>query len=100
MRSLRSTLRSFSRIVPLFLLCLPAAQALHESDVGVVDWHKHLIGVPLAGALATAPIFHRIGEKSVILTATGNNVFAALDSENGSLGACNILSSLLGRKGV
>lgn len=60
--------------------------ALHESDVGVVDWHKHLIGVPLLQSLATAPVFHRVGSRSLILTATANNVVAALDSDNGTVG--------------
>lgn len=91
MRFLYNALGSLSLILPLFLLCLPTTQALHESDVGVVDWHKQLIGVPLAGALATAPIFHRVGKNSIILTATGNNVLAALDPVNGSVGAWRVL---------
>lgn len=90
MRFLYDALGSLS-LVPLFLLCLPTAQALHESDVGVVDWHRQLIGVPLTGALATAPIFHHVGENSIILTATGSNALAALDSVNGSVGAWKVL---------
>ncbi|TFK33104.1 hypothetical protein BDQ12DRAFT_658417 [Crucibulum laeve] len=59
--------------------------ALHESDVGVMDWHKRLVGVPLTGSVATAPTFYTAGNKSLILTATNNNVLAALDSEDGSI---------------
>jgi hypothetical protein len=52
--------------------------ALHESDVGIVDWNKHYIGVPLAGSLTTAPAFLHVGNETVVLTATGSNVLAAL----------------------
>lgn len=82
------------RLLPLGLLSalfVTSSLALHESDVGVVDWHKRLIGVPLINSIATAPTFHRVGGKntqSVVLTATGSNVLAALSPVNGSVGAC------------
>ena len=60
--------------------------ALHESDVGIVDWHKLLIGIPLSGSVMTAPVFHHVGNKTIVLTATGNNVLAALEPEDGSVG--------------
>ena len=64
--------------------------ALHESEVGIVDWHKSLIGVPLSGSTSTAPVFHRVDigreTKSVVITATSSNVLAALDPVNGSVG--------------
>jgi hypothetical protein len=66
--------------------------ALHQSEVGVVDWHKNMIGIPLLGSHSTAPIFHRVrGEntQSVILTATESNVLAALNPVNGSVGTMN-----------
>ncbi|KAF5367352.1 hypothetical protein D9615_010290 [Tricholomella constricta] len=84
----------------LLLLVAPPSSALHESDVGVVDWHKLLVGVPLVGAPVTAPAFHTLdrdartdrtdavanaGSESVIFTATGNNVLAALNSEDGAV---------------
>ncbi|TDL26922.1 DUF1620-domain-containing protein [Rickenella mellea] len=77
----------------LALLCLlQTTFALHESDAGVVDWHKPLIGVPLTGSLATAPVFHRVGShdpngttQSVILTATASNVLGALEPASGNL---------------
>ncbi|KAH9942115.1 hypothetical protein B0H21DRAFT_526939 [Amylocystis lapponica] len=61
--------------------------ALHASEAGVVDWHKHLIGVPLTSALSTAPTFHSPTPRgeSVILAATANNVLAALSPANGSV---------------
>ncbi|KAF9528732.1 hypothetical protein CPB83DRAFT_813238 [Crepidotus variabilis] len=68
----------------LFWLCL-GTYALHESDVGVVDWHKELIGVPLSGPVSAAPSFHRVGNETLILSATSSNVLAALEPENGSI---------------
>jgi len=35
-------------------LFLPS-HALHESHIGIVDWHKSLIGVPLTPAAVTGP---------------------------------------------
>ena len=74
------------RLCLLHALALFSAQAwaLHESDVGVIDWYKHLIGVPLLGAAETAPRFHSSG--SLVLTATANNVLAALHPGNGTVG--------------
>ena len=59
--------------------------ALHESDVGIVDWNKHYIGVPLVGSVTTAPAFHHVGDETIVLTATGSNVLAALKPEDGSV---------------
>jgi hypothetical protein len=67
----------------LFLVSLGVtAWALHESDVGVVDWNTKLIGVPLHGSPHTAPVFHG----DYVLTATSNNVLAALNATDGSIG--------------
>ena len=71
----------------LALFSAPAAWALHESDVGVIDWYKRLIGVPLAGAVDTAPRFLHSGNGGLVLTATANNVLAALHPRNGSVGS-------------
>lgn len=66
--------------------------ALHESDVGVVDWHKPLIGLPNFHAPWTLPLFHRVRNhseattSSLVITATKANVLAALDPENGKVG--------------
>ncbi|KAG1816884.1 DUF1620-domain-containing protein [Suillus subaureus] len=66
----------------LFLVSLGVtAWALHESDVGVVDWNTELIGVPLHGSPHTAPTFHG----DYVLTATSNNVLAALNATDGSI---------------
>ncbi|EGO03055.1 hypothetical protein SERLA73DRAFT_103134 [Serpula lacrymans var. lacrymans S7.3] len=62
-------------------LCATLSWALHESDVGVVDWHKKLIGVPLYHSLQTAPVFYQ----DIVYTATGNNVLAALNATDGSI---------------
>jgi len=74
-------------------LCIAVA-ALHESDVGNVDWHQPHAGVPLTSSLSTAPTFHaepgRPPTEAVLLTATSSNVLAALHASNGSLGACNL----------
>ncbi|KAG6330871.1 hypothetical protein ID866_8220 [Astraeus odoratus] len=55
--------------------------ALHESDVGVIDWHTKLVGIPLYGDQNTAPVFH----DDLILTATSGNVLAALNATDGSI---------------
>ncbi|KIY63627.1 DUF1620-domain-containing protein [Cylindrobasidium torrendii FP15055 ss-10] len=71
----------------LLALC-GLVSALTEADVGVVDWHKQFVGVPLSASPATAPVFHRVGQKatrSVILTATEANVLAGLNPVNGSI---------------
>ncbi|KAJ4471498.1 hypothetical protein J3R30DRAFT_1087191 [Lentinula aciculospora] len=73
----------------LLTLWLTFSSALHESDAGVVDWHKRLIGVPNTETRYTSPTFHRTlerkGSKDVLLTATKSNVLAALDPSNGSV---------------
>jgi hypothetical protein len=65
--------------------------ALYESDVGIVDWHLPLVGVPLTSSLDTAPTFHAIPKRppteALLLTATSSNVLAALRASNGQLGA-------------
>ena len=65
--------------------------ALYESDVGIVDWHRPLVGVPLTSSLNTAPTFHAIPRRppteALLLTATSGNVLAALRVSNGQLGA-------------
>ncbi|KAF7979908.1 hypothetical protein HWV62_40304 [Athelia sp. TMB] len=82
--------------VPLLRVCLVAisllssTHALHESEAGIVDWHKSLIGVPLTGSLATAPCFHRATKEdgwttSLIISATGSNVLGALNAEDGGV---------------
>ncbi|KAH7882607.1 hypothetical protein F5I97DRAFT_2067794 [Phlebopus sp. FC_14] len=61
-------------------LCL-VASALHESEVGIVDWHTKLIGVPLLDSAHTQPTIH----DDLVLTATSNNVLAALNVTDGSI---------------
>ncbi len=76
------------------LASLGLVAAIHESDAGVIDWHKRLIGVPLTSTPSTAPVFHRVGQKntkSVILAVTEQNVLAALNPVDGSLGACFVM---------
>jgi len=77
----------------LLLTVLPApTAAIHESEAGIIDWHKPLVGVPLIDSPNTAPLFHRVSvgqgvTKSVVVTATGSNVLAAIDPVDGSVGA-------------
>jgi len=68
----------------VFSLCV-GTWALHESDVGVVDWRKEFIGVPLSGSISTSPSFHRAENRSFIVAATSSNVLAALEPEDGSI---------------
>ncbi|OCH86588.1 DUF1620-domain-containing protein [Obba rivulosa] len=71
-------------------LCTLPVSALHASEVGIVDWHKIFIGVPLIGSSSISPTFHRVGSadgltQSVVLAATSSNVLAALSPVNGSI---------------
>lgn len=59
-----------------------AARAIHESEVGIVDWHTKLVGVPLYTSQLTKPVFR----DDLVLTATSNNVLAALNATDGSIG--------------
>jgi ER membrane protein complex subunit 1 len=77
-------MRVLSSLVLVLVLGL-TAWALHESDVGIVDWNKRHIGVPLTGSVSTAPAFHHVGNETIVLTATGSNVLAALKPEDGSV---------------
>ena len=77
-------MRFLSQLSLLLVLCV-SSWALHESDVGIVDWHKKLIGVPLSGSILTAPTFHATGNTTVVITATDNNVLAVLNPEDGSV---------------
>ena len=67
------------------MLCV-SSWALYEYNVGVVDWHKKLVGVPLSGSILTAPTFHATGNTTVVITATDNNVPGVLNPEDGSVG--------------
>ncbi|KAF9075476.1 DUF1620-domain-containing protein [Rhodocollybia butyracea] len=75
--------------VSLLTLWVTCSVALHESDAGVVDWHKRLIGVPNTESRHTSPVFHRAVEQkskqSIVLTATRSNVMAAVDPLDGSV---------------
>ena len=82
------------RIILAFLSLLPGILALHASEAGVVDWHKPLIGVPLTHSQSLAPTFHRFSAgagrkatKSVVISATSQNVLAALDAVEGNISA-------------
>lgn len=92
--------------VPLLRACLAALSllsttyALYESEAGIVDWHKSLIGVPLTGSLGTAPSFHRATKDdgwttSLIISATSSNVLGALNAEDGAVGECDWLAGVL-----
>jgi ER membrane protein complex subunit 1 len=83
-------MRSLNLLALILASFCTAVVALHESDVGIVDWHQPHAGVPLTSSLATAPTFHaRLGRpptEALLLTATSSNVLAALYASNGSLG--------------
>ncbi len=87
-------MRSLNLLGLIFASLCIAVSALHESDVGVVDWHQPHAGVPLTSSPSTAPTFHarpgRPPTEALLLTATSSNVLAALHALNGSLGACHL----------
>ncbi|KAJ7609090.1 DUF1620-domain-containing protein [Roridomyces roridus] len=67
-------------LLPLtLLLCSSLSWAIHESDVGVIDWHKRLVGVPHA-----ARIIHP-ENSSLVIVPTASNVLAALNLADGSV---------------
>lgn len=58
------------------------ARAIHESEVGIVDWYTKLVGVPLYTFQLTKPVFR----DDLVLTSTSNNVLAALNVTDGNIG--------------
>ncbi|KAJ3930511.1 MAG: DUF1620-domain-containing protein [Lentinula lateritia] len=76
-------------ITLLLSFWLTPSFALHESDAGVVDWHKRLVGVPNTETIHTSPTFHSVSTRkrnsNIVLTATKSNVLAALNPLNGSV---------------
>ncbi|EKM76614.1 hypothetical protein AGABI1DRAFT_62973 [Agaricus bisporus var. burnettii JB137-S8] len=70
----------------VFLLVLQSClvHAVHKSDVGLIDWYKQLVGVPLT-TTANSPTFHHVSGRDIILTATMSNVLAALDAADGQV---------------
>lgn len=58
------------------------AWAIHESEVGIVDWYTKLVGVPLYTSQLVKPVFR----DDLVVTATSNNVLAALNATDGSIG--------------
>ncbi|KAJ7846290.1 DUF1620-domain-containing protein, partial [Mycena leptocephala] len=66
------------------LLCSPLSLAIHESDVGVIDWHRKLIGVPLAPPIVHHAAVNKTTE-SILLVPTESNVLAALNTTDGSI---------------
>lgn len=87
-------MRSLSPLGLILASLCTAVAALHESDVGIVDWHQPHAGVPQTSSLSTAPTFHakpgRPPTEALLLTATSSNVLAALHASNGSLGTCRL----------
>ncbi|KZT37697.1 DUF1620-domain-containing protein [Sistotremastrum suecicum HHB10207 ss-3] len=63
--------------------------AIQESNVGVIDWHKPLLGLPDLNAPFTWPTFHRVrteaNTSSVIIRGSKKNVLGAIDPVNGEL---------------
>jgi hypothetical protein len=96
----------------LWLHALVYVSALEESEAGVIDWHKELVGVPLTDSVKTFPAFIRSdvnspAKKTGMAVATKSNVLAVINpSTTGNIGArptldrpraCLIFSSLAAR---
>ena len=77
-------MRLVLRLLLLLVLCV-ISWALPESDVGIVDWHKKLIGVPLSGPIRTALTLRATGNTTAVIAAPDNNVVAVPNAENGSV---------------
>ncbi|KAF8439746.1 DUF1620-domain-containing protein [Boletus edulis BED1] len=67
-------------LLSLFIFTF-TVRAIHESEVGIVDWHTKLVGVPMYASHLTKPVFH----EDTVFTATSNNVLAALNATDGSI---------------
>jgi hypothetical protein len=68
----------------LWLCALRYVSALEESEAGVVDWHKELVGVPLTDSTKALPAFIRSDlsspvKKTGMAVATKSNVLAVLN---------------------
>ncbi|KAJ7230405.1 DUF1620-domain-containing protein [Mycena pura] len=74
----------FLFLFALLLCCSPLSLAIHESDVGVIDWHKRLVGVPLAPPIVLHEEKNGIPH-SVVIVPTASNVLAALNVADGSV---------------
>ncbi|KAJ7261871.1 hypothetical protein C8J57DRAFT_1184056 [Mycena rebaudengoi] len=64
----------------LLLLCSPVSLAIHESDVGVIDWHKKLVGIP-----TSTPVVHHVKDQDILLVSTASNVLGAINITDGSV---------------
>ncbi|CAE6434911.1 unnamed protein product [Rhizoctonia solani] len=68
----------------LWLWALRYVSALEESEAGVIDWHKELVGVPLTDSAKSLPAFIRSDptsptKKTGMAVATKSNVLAVLN---------------------
>ncbi|QRW23080.1 endoplasmic reticulum membrane protein [Rhizoctonia solani] len=68
----------------LWLWALRYVSALEESEAGVIDWHKELVGVPLTDSTKALPMFIRSDpssptKKTGMAVATKSNVLAVLN---------------------
>ncbi|ELU35806.1 hypothetical protein AG1IA_10164 [Rhizoctonia solani AG-1 IA] len=68
----------------LWLWTLRYVSALEESEAGVIDWHKELVGVPLTDSTKALPMFIRSDpssptKKTGMAVATKSNVLAVLN---------------------
>ncbi|KDN38529.1 hypothetical protein RSAG8_09418, partial [Rhizoctonia solani AG-8 WAC10335] len=68
----------------LWLWALRYVSALEESEAGVIDWHKELVGVPLTDSPKSLPAFIRSDptsptKKTGMAVATKSNVLAVLN---------------------
>ncbi|KAH7325157.1 hypothetical protein B0J17DRAFT_682400 [Rhizoctonia solani] len=68
----------------LWLWALKYVSAIEESEAGVIDWHKELVGVPLTDSPKSLPAFIRSdptspAKKTGMAVATKSNVLAVLN---------------------
>ena len=68
----------------IWLQALISVSALEESEAGVIDWHKELIGVPITDSQKTLPAFIRSDvtsptKKTGIAVVTKSNVLAVVN---------------------
>ncbi|KAF8577387.1 DUF1620-domain-containing protein [Ramaria rubella] len=78
------------------LLATAPCFALHESDVGKIDWHKELVGLPRIESQSVAPRFQLVAgrkQRSLIIVVSKSNVLAAVNVTDGNIVWRHVLDS-------
>lgn len=84
----------WSSLLLLCTLSISPAQALHESEAGVVDWQRTFVGVPRTDGPQVAPSFVRVKSK------TNDTTSLVISATERTLGAVNPVDGNVGEFGL